>query len=187
MAITGRSLRDAAENFRGHINRVLAQTVTRTPVFVIPAEETHRIQVAFRLPGQPAGPQLVTGFGRIRVYLGQVCESERRADGRHELRTVEYRYYLTPEGAEQPLLRWEYIRAPEAGALWCRHHLQGPMNLPLPGHVVSLNDLHLPTGYVAFEEVLRFCIVDLGVRPLSDAWDGILRDSYERFKTEFTQ
>jgi hypothetical protein len=61
------------------------------------------------------------------------------------------------------------------------------VNLPLLGPAVSLNDLHLPTGYVAFEEVLRFCIVDLGVHPLSDGWDGVLRESYEQFKTEFTQ
>ena len=55
------------------------------------------------------------------------------------------------------------------------------------GHAVPLNDLHLPTGYVAFEEVLRFCIVDLHVRPLAEDWDQTLRNSYDRFKTEFTQ
>jgi hypothetical protein len=49
-----------------------------------------------------------------------------------------------------------------------------------------MNNLHLPTGFVALEEVLRFCIVDLGVNPLSDEWNGVLEESYRLFKTEFT-
>jgi len=40
-----------------------------------------------------------------------------------------------------------------------------------------LNDLHLPTGWVRLEEVLRFCIVDLGVRPLSPRWHEALVES----------
>jgi hypothetical protein len=32
---------------------------------------------------------------------------------------------------------------------------------------ISLNDVHVLTGFVTVEEVLRFCIVDLGVPPLS--------------------
>ena len=50
---------------------------------------------------------------------------------------------------------------------------------------MRLNDLHLPTGFTTIEEVLRFCIVDLGVTPLSDEWDRVLTDSYEKFKGDF--
>jgi hypothetical protein len=100
---------------------------------------------------------------------------------------VEYRYALSHPGAREPLVRWEYVRAPPAGNLWCRHHLQGPLALVIQGHRVRLKDLHLPTGYVPFEDVLRFCIVDLGVRALSEDWDRVLRESYDQFKTEFTQ
>jgi hypothetical protein len=51
-----------------------------------------------------------------------------------------------------------------------------------------MNKLHVPTGFVAIEEVLRFCIVDLGVPPLAgeDRWNTALDESYRRFKTEFT-
>ena len=93
----------------------------------------------------------------------------------------------TLEGAPESFLRWEYVRTPVPEGLWCRHHLQGPLPLEFPRDTVSLNDLHLPTGYVPFEDVLRFCIVDLGVRPLSEDWDRILRESYARFQTEFTE
>ena len=40
-----------------------------------------------------------------------------------------------------------------------------------------LNELHLPTGWVPIEEVLRFCIDDLGVRPLSPGWHETLAAS----------
>jgi len=51
---------------------------------------------------------------------------------------------------------------------------------------VSLNDLHLPTGWVTIEEVIRFCIVDLGVptNPAHD-WDAVLEASYQTFRTDF--
>jgi hypothetical protein len=50
---------------------------------------------------------------------------------------------------------------------------------------VTLNDLHLPTGWVPVEEVLRFCIVDLGVRPLGRDWNEVLRESEQLSRAEF--
>ncbi|MDI3339907.1 MAG: hypothetical protein QJR03_05170 [Sphaerobacter sp.] len=105
------------------------------------------------------------------------------------LRTISYRYALYRDGIDEPILRWEYVRLPGDNAQYCRHHLQGSIAVPLTDdreRHPSLNDWHLPTGWVTIEEVLRFCIVDLGVQPLNPEWDSILRDSYERFKTEFS-
>ena len=99
--------------------------------------------------------------------------------------------------------RWEYEKDP--GNSYCRHHFQGPITVPIKHDTeVSLNDLHVPTGFVTVEEILRFCIVDLGVPPLSPAtlppapaepgdhdlhrhktWDEVLTESYERFKGDF--
>jgi hypothetical protein len=33
--------------------------------------------------------------------------------------------------------------------------------------------------------VIRFCIIDLGVSPLSSGWHEVLEDSYRLFKTKF--
>jgi hypothetical protein len=49
-----------------------------------------------------------------------------------------------------------------------------------------MNDLHLPTGWVAFEDIVRFCIDDLDVTPLSVSWHEVLDASYARFTTEFS-
>lgn len=71
-----------------------------------------------------------------------------------------------PAGADDPLFRWEFVRFPSSGSFWCRNHLQGPINIGVGGRTVNLNDWHLPTGLVPIEEIIRFCIVDLGVPPL---------------------
>jgi hypothetical protein len=54
------------------------------------------------------------------------------------------------------------------------------------GDGIDMNHFHLPTGFVAVEEVLRFCIHDLGLRPLSTGWHEVLEESYRLFKTDFT-
>lgn len=185
MPIQGGTLGEAAQRFCDHINRALNRTVTETRLVVF--EVPPRIQVAFRQTGQPIAAQLQTQFGPMDLYLGQVCDSVTGPDGLHTLRTVAYTYTLTPAGVDEPLLRWEYLKSPPHGAEWCRHHLQGPVELQIHENRVPLNEFHLPTGYVTFEEILRFCIVDLGVPPLHEDWSEILRESYEQFKAEFVQ
>ena len=185
MSIRGRTLREAAQTFCDHANRVLNRTVTRARLVVI--DVPPRVQVAFRQAGRPFKARLQTRFGRMGLYLGQVCDFVLGQDGLLMLRTIEYKYTLTLAGDDEPLLRWEYVKHPPPGAEWCRHHLQGPVDLEIHDPPVPLDDLHLPTGYVTFEEVLRFCIVDLGVPPLHDEWDAILVDSYRKFRAEFVQ
>lgn len=185
MPIRGGSLHQAAQTFCDHANRVLNRTVTRARLVVFGVAP--RVQVAFRQAGRPFKARLQTCFGRMGLYLGQVCDSVVGPDDLHTLRTIAYTYTLTPAGADEPILRWEYVRSPPPGAEWCRHHLQGPVDLEIRGIPVELNDLHLPTGYVTFEDVIRFCIVDLDVQPLHVDWSAILRESYEQFRTEFVR
>ncbi|MCC6495797.1 MAG: hypothetical protein IT193_06010 [Propionibacteriaceae bacterium] len=63
--------------------------------------------------------------------------------------------------------------------------MQGPTPLTFGPTTVSLIDLHLPTGYVTLEDVIRFCIHDLGVPPLRPNWHEILVQSYREFKDQF--
>ena len=162
MPITAPTLRAAAEQFRKHINRVLALTVTETRLVLIPSPTLPRVQLAFRQGGRPIEAKLHTRFGMVGLHLAQTCEAEPIRERKRQpqrLRTVAYRYTLTPAAADDPLLRWEYDKqlSPQ-----CRHHLQGTVELMIGRQAVRLNDLHLPTGFTTIEEVLRFCIVDLG-------------------------
>jgi hypothetical protein len=95
----------------------------------------------------------------------------------------------------EPLFRWEYVRFPEPDEKgnipqWCRHHIQGDIKLTFTDdrgaeHQLPLNDWHTPTGWIPLEEVIRFCIVDLGVRAKS-GWEQVLEESYQKFDTEFS-
>jgi hypothetical protein len=47
----------------------------------------------------------------------------------------------------------------------------------------TLSKMHLPTGRVSFEEVIRFLIDDLDVIPARPGdWEALVRDSEDRFR-----
>jgi hypothetical protein len=181
----GETVRQSAER----LNRLLARTVTqsRLVTFHVPpsANQPAHYRLTFRQSGRVTEAQLRTRFGPMNLFIGRTYALATDGDGTSTLRITTYRYTLTPTTAAEPLLRWEYVAEPaDPEARWSRHHLQGPIPLRMSergdprAREATLNDLHLPTGWVPIEEVLRFCIVDLGARPLSDAWQAELEASY---------
>jgi hypothetical protein len=194
MPIEGRHLREVSQILREHLNVLLSHTITRVPLIAYFDRGSTFTQLSFRHGGVPSTITLHTKFGSVDLFLAQMCDAIEGQHHRVQLRTTKYRYTLTPAGASEPAFRWEYEKFPSASSFWCRHHLQGPLPFQF-GHspTITLNDLHLPTGWVTIEEVIRVCIVDLGVTPLETAlenngvpaWHARLQDSYERFKNEF--
>jgi len=47
---------------------------------------------------------------------------------------------------------------------------------------MDLDKLHLSTGWVTIEEVIRFLIAEMGVKPKTADWDAELIKSEELFK-----
>lgn len=124
-------------------------------------------------------------FGELKFTILHVCGTTVR-DGQACLCTVAYSYGVGPSDIDEPLFRWDYERERnDPDKRYCRHHLQGTMSVNLGEGVFDFNRQHLPTGYVPIEEVIRFCIVDLGVRPLHDDWSERLDASYEGFIRRF--
>lgn len=120
---------------------------------------------------------------RVVLGLGQHVTSDVTKSGTHILRTLRYRYLLSLEGEKDAIVRWDYDRQrPESNEAHCRHHLQGTQDIVVSGRHWPLDNFHLPTGYVPIEEVIRFCVVDLGVKPLRSDWDDVLEMSYKRFR-----
>ncbi len=121
---------------------------------------------------------LSTAYGQMHLSLRLHCVPADDEDGTMTaLRMVWYRYALRPQEQREPVFRWEYVGEPEgADERWARHHLQGPAPINLGAQYVSLNALHVPTGTVPIEEVVRFCINDLGTAPLPEDWDAILHE-----------
>jgi hypothetical protein len=184
--IEATSLGAALEIFRGHLNDLLHRSITKASLQKLGVAGTGFMELTFRQGGRARTAPLRTEFGRIELYLGQICSASQIRSGLYRLETSKYKYTITPDGQDEPLIRWEYVKKyADPTHRWCRHHVQGEIDLNLGGQVVRLNDLHVPTGYVTIEEVIRFCIVDLGAQPMSDQWHEVLEDSYQRFKEEF--
>lgn len=168
----GRNLSQTVTTLKDYLNQLLSHTITRTPIIATIDRRQHRAWMSFRHGGEPSTTTVRTHFGPMDLFLSQGCDI---IGGEHEpvrLRTLSYRYTLAPLGAAEPLFRWEYERFPGPGSYWCQHHVQGPIDLDVGrGARISLNDLHLPTGWVPIEEIIRFLIVDLGVPPLDTSVD----------------
>jgi hypothetical protein len=164
-----------------HITVTLHTTVTQTPLSL--EIEGSIANIRFRSHGSPGIAVLQTVYGPMELYIGQLCESFIGDDRLHTLRIRSYRYAIFRARDTQPLMRWEFVRYPGDDARYCRSHFQGPIRMGIvdrDGREGNLQSWHLPTGWVMIEEVLRFCIVDLGVTPLNDDWHRILTDSYEQ-------
>jgi hypothetical protein len=204
MAIIGRSLEDAARKFTDYLNGILCKTLTETRLQMTPVKGQSCVNIGFRQAGHPEEACFNSDYGWLSLSLSQNCGS-RIEDGVHALRTMGYWYYLYASDGNS-LMRWEFHREYPTRANWAqnrgkpekewvepkyyaRHHIQGDIPLALNGNPVPLNDLHTPTGYVPIEDIIRFCIEDLGAR-FADRpknWHQILVESYGKFCTEFTQ
>jgi hypothetical protein len=44
---------------------------------------------------------------------------------------------------------------------------------------LSLADMHIPTGFVTLEDVVRILITEFGITPRRDDWDALLRENRE--------
>lgn len=204
MAILGRTLEAATKSFADHLNSLLHHTLTEQPLSMVKTKNSSgvpQMQLSFRNGVQTSTARLRSRLcGDLDLYIGQRCESYQAEGRKHRLFTAEYRYTLAPAGQQEPLFRWEYSRkwpyqlieeeagqAPREREKWCRHHLQGTPLVRLGEHEMCLDHIHLPTGYVAIEDIIRFCLVDLGVPGLcdEDEWHDILNESYRTFTTDF--
>ncbi len=179
MSFQGRSLGQISQQFADHVNRILNTTVTerRLAVYMIGRNIS---SIGFQDQLGVSHTLIRTSYGPMELDLRQTCDPVTDEEtGLLTLRTTAYRYTVAPEGDPEPLLRWEFVRFPaNPDAAWCRHHFQGPIRLGIQnreGDEANLNRRHLPTSGVATEDVLRFCIADLGVQPLIDDWDQQLR------------
>lgn len=127
-----------------------------------------------------------TRFGQLYLTLLQILEVEPEV-ARYRLKTKEYSYRLLDQNDPRAdaILRWEY-KSDVAGHGFCRHHVQMRTGVGLGGSVLDLNRCHTPSGWVTIEELIRFLIHDLEVRPLSEDWPEILAESERKFYEEFT-
>lgn len=188
MPIIERTPRETFDVFVDHLRGLVAATVTdRHPILELPRGSETRVAVSFREGDQGIAIPIDTAYGRLHFYLGQALEAVPDDDG-YRLTTRQYWYRVQhePSLTDQAIIRWEYDAATGAEK-YARHHTQIRAALPIGDGEMDLNKAHVPTGWVTFEEVIRFLIVDLEVKPpCGDDWPERLIESERVFFEEFT-
>jgi hypothetical protein len=99
--------------------------------------------------------------------------------GERKVSTQEYAYTLSPhDDLRVGLFCWEWNPNSEVWPDPHAHVLRGDPEAR------GLGKLHLPTGRVALEDVLKFCIVHQGVETIGNHDDAMagLEDSLRRFR-----
>lgn len=134
------------------------------------------------IAGAPLRLSRTTGGEPVWFVAGQTFEIV--PDDRHsrEFRThtLGYVYTVAPvETLERELISWHYH--PYAGREDTHLHL----GLEASG-IGDLARMHIPSGRVAFEAVVRFLLEELLVQATREDWRDALTDAEERFREHRT-
>jgi hypothetical protein len=121
--------------------------------------------------------QRISGGPRLYFWAGQVFRYAKntRKPKEVKVKTLEYSYSLALSrdlAGEVFLWHWQ--------ASHPRPHMHACFEHPQLG---TIRKLHLPTERLAFEQVLRFLLAELKVKPARDDWDRVLSRDEERFRT----
>jgi hypothetical protein len=182
--LQGTSPEEVFSKFKDHLNDLLHHTITKASLVQI--VHGNRAFLEFRL-GQTS-TAVIVGKG-YHLFLSQALEAEKIKVRRYKLRTLAYAYRIGsgPNREDKWLIRWEY--QPSEGvfrALHPRHHCHLPTELTFGRRILNLDRLHIASGWVTIEEVIRFLIQELKVKPQSADWDFRLRASEAKFR-EWTE
>jgi hypothetical protein len=81
------------------------------------------------------------------------------------------------------VVRFEYVsREADPDFRYSRNHVQFHEDFNGVIHNFSPAKLHIPTGWITVESVVRFFLTDLKVKPLRPTWEKILADGEKQFR-----
>jgi hypothetical protein len=190
--IRGKSSKDCFDKFADHLNALVQSTLSKKAHLRIDALDDKGILGWSDGQFLPIGTQ----FGKLYFWLAQSLECsyepKEALNKRYRLSTREYWYRLqltdAPDGGS--LIRWEYMSPRHVKykeKRWCWRHIQLDGSKDLPGGKMNFDRLHTPSGYVVIEDVLRFLIHDMKVKPQSKNWHSLLMESDKKFKEDFNR
>lgn len=184
MPLSAKTPRDAFRIFQDHLNRTLNKVLTHSRLrFIARSAKQEKTSLTFfdsqgRSIAVPLRPS--PWYLSLRQDIQAIPEKEG-----YVLRTLQYAYRIqrTPSLQDEAEVRFEYVSPDiDPSARWCRHHVQFHDDYHKVHEDFSLKKLHIPTGWVTIENVIRFLIADLGVPPLIETWDEELQRSEEQFR-----
>ena len=124
------------------------------------------------------------GKNGYHLFIGQTVEVV-KDNHQYRLRTLRYEYRLSagPSFDDRCLVRWEYNSREYRVSEHPRHHVQMDETIECPPSLtLDLGQIHLPSGWITIEELVRFFMTELSVRPAARNWDTLLQKSEEKFR-----
>lgn len=182
MPLSSRTPQEAFRALQDHFNGTLNKTLTRyrLELFSSPPMQDQASLAFFDRRSMPVAVPLFPSSWYLFLGLELKAVPEGRT---HQLQVLRYAYRVqrTPSIQDEAEIRFEYVsRALAPRGQWNRHHVQLHRDYEHTRPGFAPNRLHIPTGGVALEDVIRFVIADLSVPPLTDQWEDELRRSADQ-------
>ena len=153
---------DAFREFREHIGHLLNTTVTDARLSLLHTQDKPYATVTFRDDDDIATAAPLRAGSRLFLFLSQDLIVEEQQDRTWKLRTITYTYHILE--ARHPdsrwFVRWEYVSRARREMHSPRHHVHVPCKIETADGIWDLDALHLSTGWVTIEEVIRFLITE---------------------------
>ncbi len=133
------------------------------------------------------GVVLSSEYGAIQFDLGQrfrIIRDPEAREGPYRATTVEYWYRLARQAGPALLsFHWTPETAMPAQRMFPHLHVEaGLTGASGEAQLRSFNKLHVPTGRVSCESIVRFLIEEMGVPPTKPSWQSVLEVQEERFR-----
>lgn len=109
------------------------------------------------------------GESQIGLSVIEEYEIHQAPDGGWQTRVVAYLYAIEQAGSELLAYHWH----PRGRSAITRPHLHVRADIKIGER--WLGKVHLPTGSVELEDVVALAIEELGVEPLREDWEQLLR------------
>ena len=200
MPIQSRDPSECFELFANHTQSLIAETLTsKTPITLLRLRDTRGV-LAFQqnVSGTPKAEAIPisTHLGKLQLFLWQALEARASDGGIFTLTTTKYRYRLEVEESDDgstsngesyttELFRWEFDPSQKNEHPPYHLHIFGAIPVG-PRGSLNLRAVHIPTGRILLEDIIRFLITNLGFKPpCGDRWSGVLQESERKFHEEF--
>jgi hypothetical protein len=175
--LSGRTPQAAVRNFLAPLKAVVSCITSEG--FVIRGSraagerQTAHFQDGFAILTRRQGQTL--SLELYHRYIIREAEGER---GPWTASTVEYVYELGDQSGDL-IAAWHWhptTTRPDDKSQWPHLHAHGARE------TLALHKLHLPTGRVSIEAVVRFLIEDLDVTPQRSDWERVLEQHEQTFR-----
>jgi hypothetical protein len=180
--------RNAREAFGNHVDLLRAALGCVThPRLTVSPRSTPAVDTTYSIALNDLDPVALSGGVPLMLTAGQFVRVEALAPddprGLYEIRLTQYLYALsTADDREILAFHWT-PEAREHGVVTTPHLHIGPA-ISAGQTTVRTGDLHkvhLPTGRVSIEAVIRLAITEFGVIPKRRNWERVLRRTEDAF------